>query len=146
MLEPHRYYRKFKVLVDWFDDRTHSVISTKKTMDIGSIQDFEELADDRFKDKIKRVYVRYESMLPPQILRISYEELDAIFTDYLAQNGRLDERSVKKKLTYNGPIKIVLTKFSFGVVSLIYPAGHDVRLHSFEENQDALIDNIIAPY
>jgi hypothetical protein len=146
MIEPHRFYRKYKCIVDWFDDDLKRIISTRKTMDLGTVQDFEELADDRFTDGKKRIYVRYNTNTPSQILRISYEEFDKVHEEFLAQIGRLDARSAKKKLSYNGPIKTYFDQDKSYMISTMYPKGFDFSNKSPDQVQDGMLAHIITPF
>lgn len=157
MLEPHKQYRKFRAIVQWWDESTGKIESTRKTLDLGSIQDFEELNEPNFKDGKKRIYVRYTVGIPPQILLISYDEFDKIFTEYLEQVMRIDQRSVKKKHSYFGftdsyfdPLAIRVDGVSHecfqGFCFKSFPKGYNFNLATQMEASDAMLNFIITPY
>lgn len=146
MLEPHKFYRKFRVTVDWYDDTIKQMHSTRKTMDLGTVQEYEEVVDDRFNDGHHRIFVRYNTNTPPSILRISYDEFDKIFEDFLAQSGKLDARSCKKKLNYNGPVRMYFDKDKQFMVMTMYPRNFSFHNQSYDQVADALLAHIITTF
>lgn len=157
MLEPHKQYRKFRAIVQWYDESTHKIEQTRKTLDLGSVQDFEELNEPNFNDGKKRIYVRYTIGIPPQIFLISYEEFDKVFTDYLEQTMRIDQRSVKKNYNYYGFTQSFMDPLNIGVNGVPYdyfqgfvfktfPRGYNFNLATQMEAADAMLSFNITPY
>jgi hypothetical protein len=146
MMEPHRFFRKYKCIVDWYDDSTKQIMPTRKTMDLGTVLDFEEHSDDRYDDGKKRIYVRYNTNAPPQILRVSYEEFDQLHEDFLSQIGKLDARSTKKKLSHNGPVKIFFDQDNKYMITTMYPKDFVFTNKTHDQVADALLCHIITPF
>lgn len=134
MIEPHRYYRKFKCISEYYDEVTTKVISMRKTIDLGTVESYEEFSSPHFTDGRKRVCIQYNTQNPPNILRISYEEFDKVHEDYLLQNGRLDIRSLKKNI-FRGFVKMYFDKEPNFMIRSTYPKHY---LFSIDENDVAL--------
>lgn len=120
MIEPHRYYRKFKCISEYYDEVTCKVVSLRKTIDLGAIESCEEFSSPHFTDGKKRVCVQYNTQNPPSILRISYDDFDKIHEEYLLQMQKLDIRSLKKNV-FNGFVKMYFDKDPRFMIRSTYP-------------------------
>src|ERR1700747_2159672 len=99
MLMPSRFYRKLKVIYEWWDDSASRSYTTRKTIDLGDVSSYEESVGGRLDtDGIKRTHIYFTGNKPPITIRMSYDEFDKIFEQYHADSGTLDNRTQKKRL------------------------------------------------
>ena len=106
MIAPNQFYRKFKVTTEWWDDIPNRSVTARGTINLGDVANYEECRHPRLSDDHPRLIISFNINLPPMTIQMSYVEFDKIFEDYLRNHGILDDRSVKKKLTYNGPLRM----------------------------------------
>lgn len=134
MIEPHRYYRKFKCISEYYDETTFKIVSLKKTIDLGTVESYEEFQSVHFTDGKKRVCVQYNTSNTPNVLRMSYDEFDKIHEDYLLQNQKLDIRSLKKNI-FKGQVRMYFDKDRNYIIRQTYPKHY---IFSIDENDAAL--------
>lgn len=145
MLNPARFYRKFRVIVDWYNEDKMETYTTRKVIDFSNVISYEEYAGPWFNDSKERVYVQFNMNVPPIIVRLSYDEFDRLFDDYHAQSGTLDNRSTKKKLNYQGPMKLYFDNDRSHIITTGYPQGFTFNDKSPDQIYDSILFNQITP-
>lgn len=145
MIAPNQFYRKFKVVIEWWDEVLNHSTTARGTINLGDVANFEECRSNKLDNKIARTVINFNINIPPMIIQMSYVDFDKIFEDYLRNHGILDERSVKKKLTYNGPMTMYFYLDNLAISAVGYPKTFDFQNKAPDVIFDNMLCNIITP-
>lgn len=138
-------YRKFKCIEDWVNPDTRKSNSLPRTLDLMEVATYRESSNESFGDTVPRTTIWMRLNIPPIVIRMSYKEFDKVMDEFKTQCGMMDERSVKKKHKYNGPMRTFFTLQKDVSVMTFYPKHYDLSNKAPDVIQDAMLGHLITP-
>lgn len=148
MIEPHKFFRKFKCVVQWINPATVSIVSARKTIDLGNVEEYEEFTGSDFNDSVKRTVLHLGIGKENQIIKMSFEEFEKIHDKFLDDMRIFDDRSLLKK-RYNGPVRIYFDedRRTQQFYSTCFPQHINMNIHiPFEYLQDNVLDKMTQSF
>lgn len=136
-------YRIYKCISQYKDKLTSEIVSVRKTLDLGDVATYDE--HKSWDDSVSRTICYFKNNLPPVVIKVSYGEFDKAFETFLAQSQLLDNRSLKKKIKYKGPVAMYFTTEQDVTVMAVYPKNYNFDNKPPDVIQEDLLGSMLTP-
>lgn len=139
-------YRKFPIKITFLDRDTGRLMQTEGMINLADVGSYEKYPYDTFEDLGEHTTLYFTGNKAPLTIKMKQSDFEKIYDDFINDNQLMDDRSYKKKVKYNGPMKGFHTNTRRFIVSTFYPTGYLFRHGQSErEMQDAILLNEIRP-
>jgi len=141
-------YRKYKCIVQWVEenDMTNKIHSTERVINLADVVDYEKFKSPRFTDNVERTLVHIGINKPSIVIKESFKSFEAVHDKFCIDFGMMDDRSLKKKPNYNGPVKFLFYQDEFRYAGFMFPKDHNFDMYSSQQNTEFVISKYSSTF